>query len=172
MYEWNRDKGCYFKDEFRDDFKNVEKKRKGEKIFSDMHSKLIQSLRVDGNFENFSTNYFIYFRYILYHIFILYIFEDCWIYKWNRSKERKNPINPIFGNWREFREFFQIILYIFKNTNYTIVECMNEIEMKGGGKNSINPIFGGWREFREFFHKLFYIFSRIQIIRSLNVWMK
>ena len=67
----------YFKDEFRDDFKNVEKKRKGEKIFSDMHSKLIQSLRVDGNFENFSTNYFIYFRYILYHIFILYIFEDC-----------------------------------------------------------------------------------------------
>ena len=43
----------------------------------------------------------------------------------------KNSINPIFEDWREFREFFQIILYIFKNTNYTIVECMNEIEMKG-----------------------------------------
>ena len=35
------------KDEFRDDFKNVGKKGKGEKIFSDMHSKLIQFLTIN-----------------------------------------------------------------------------------------------------------------------------
>ena len=91
------------------------------------------------------------------------------MYEWNRSKERKNPI---FGNWREFREFFQIILYIFKNTNYTIVECMNEIEMKGWDENSINPIFEDWREFH--IGESFYIFSKHARIKlydrvSLNI---
>ena len=67
----------------------------GEKeIFSNMRTiLLIQSLEAGGNFENFSTNYFI-----------------------------------IYGNIiNYFRGYVQ-------RSNYTIVECMNEIGIKGEGK--------------------------------------
>ena len=82
--------------------------------------KLIQSL---GNFQNFSANYFIYFReYELY---------DRMMNEIEIKEGGKNSINPIFEDWREFRELF----YIFSRIRI-IRSCivLNEIEIKRGGK--------------------------------------